>query len=435
MTYKIEESYLIDESPEISIGESENWTGKLLNAFPAFKHKNYQLYFFGQLISLTGTWLQIVGQGWLVFELTKSAYMVGLITAIGMLPILFFALFAGVIIDRYPKKKLIIIVQVLAMCCALALGILTVLGTISVLQIAILAFLLGTTDALDKPARQAFVVEMVGKKDLSSAIALNAGIFNSARVIGPAIAGILIALYGTGWTFILNALSYVFVILAMSQITVQEVSHESNLSPIEAVKEGLSYSFSHSVIRTLLIFTAISAIFGWSYATLMPVVIADIFHQGASSLGYFYGATGLGALVSTVLVSTLSKKVDPLRFVIIGNTLFAISIIFFTITFYLPLALFFLFLAGLGLIMQFSTINSMIQHVVSDHIRGRVMSIYVLMFMGVLPIGSYLMGFLAEHFGPAFAIQSGSCIVLFSGIFIFLQKKVLRQEYAQHSMT
>lgn len=433
MEYNKEDSYIIDESSELSIGEYEGWTGKLFNAFPAFQHRNYRFYFFGQLISLTGTWLQIVGQGWLVFELTKSAYMVGLITAIGLLPILFFALFAGVIIDRYPKKKLLIIVQILAMCCALTLGVLTVLGTITVLQIAILAFLLGTTDALDKPARQAFVVEMVGKKDMSSAIALNAGIFNSARVIGPAIAGILIALYGTGWTFILNAVSYIFVIIAMSQIKITETTHAVHLSPIDAVKEGLSYSFSHSVIKTLLIFTAVSAIFGWSYATLMPVVISDIFHQGASSLGYFYGATGLGALLATILVSTLSQKVDPLRFVIIGNTLFALSIILFTLTIYIPLALFLLSLAGLGLIMQFATINSMIQHVVRDHIRGRVMSIYVLMFMGMLPIGSYLMGVLAEYYGPARAIQVGAFVVFLAGIYFFFQRKVLRKEYAQQA--
>jgi len=428
------DNYIIDESPEVSIGESPGWTNKLLQAFPAFRHKNYQLYFFGQFISLTGTWLQIVGQGWLVFQLTKSAYLVGLVTAIGLLPILLFALFAGVIIDRYPKKKLLLIVQILAMICALTLGVLTVAGSITVLQIAILAFLLGTTDALDKPARQAFVVEMVGKKDLSSAIALNAAIFNGARVVGPAIAGILIALYGIGWAFILNAISYIFVIIAMAFIQVDDTPHPSPLHPFAAVKEGLIYSFSHTVIKMLLIFTAITAVFGWSYATLMPVVITNTFHQGAGSLGLFYGATGLGALLATVFVSAFAKRVNPLRFIIIGNTLFALSITFFTLTTHVFFALIFLFFSGLGLIMQFSTINSMIQHVVSDHIRGRVMSIYVLMFMGMLPIGSYLIGLLAENFGTSVAIEIGAGVVFVSGAYIYVHRRYIQQEYAKHAV-
>lgn len=423
------EEYLIDESAEISIGESSEWTKKLFDAFPAFRHKNYQLYFFGQFISLTGTWLQIVGQGWLVFQLTKSAYLVGLISAIGLLPILFFSLFAGVVIDRYPKKKLLIIVQIFAMCCALTLGVLTVSGTITIVQIAILAFLLGLTDAFDKPGRQAFVVEMVGKKDLASAIALNAGIFNGARVLGPAIAGLLIALYGTGWAFILNGLSYIFVIIAMSLIRVDDTPHPSHLHPLQAVKEGLSYSFSHPVIKTLLIFTTICAIFGWSYTTLMPVIITNIFHLGAESLGTFYGATGLGALLATILTSSLSKKVHPMTFVILGNTFFSLSILLFTLTTFVPFALFLLFLTGLGLIMQFSTINSMIQHMVPDQIRGRVMSIYVLMFMGMVPIGSYLIGVLAENFGPDKAIECGAIIVFLAGVYLFSQRTKLQQHY------
>lgn len=429
--YEQEEQYIIDESQEVNIGESEGWTHKIISAFPAFRHRNYQLYFAGQLVSMTGTWLQNVALGWLVFQLTKSAYLVGLIAAIELLPVLFFALFAGVIVDRYPKRKVIIIEQSLALVVAAILGILTLSGHITVLQIAVLAFLLGITDAIDKPARQAFVVDMVGKKDMTSAIALNAGTFNAARVIGPAVAGTLIALYGTGWAFIINAMSFIFVIIAIYMISVDDSPHPSNLHPWQAVKNGLSYSFGIPHIKILLIFTSITAIFGWSYATLLPVVINTIFHQGASALGYFYGASGAGALVATVLVSTLAKKVNPLKLIIVGNAIFALSIIGFTLTTAVFSAIVSLFFAGLGIIIQFATIQTMIQHSIADEFRGRVMSIYVVMFMGMMPFGSYLAGFLAEHIGPSFTIQFGAGVVFLSGLYLYSKRKEIKKAYSE----
>jgi MFS family permease len=431
--YTKENTYLIDENTEISIGESPEWTQKIVRAFPAFTHKNYRYYFFGQFISLTGTWLQIVAQGWLVFEITQSAYMVGVIAAVALIPILIFGLFAGAVVDKYPKKTIILISQTVALICAGVLGILTMWGHITVWQIGILAFLIGITDAFDKPARQAFVIELVGKEDLSSAIALNAGIFNAARVIGPAIAGILIALYGTGWAFLLNAISYIFVLVSLWFINVKEVVHPSHMHPLDAIKDGLSYSFSLPHIKVLLIFTTICAIFGWSYATLLPVIISTTFHMGAAGLGYFYGAAGFGALFATVVMSALSKKVKPLRFITIGNVLFTLSILLFTLTTYVPLALFSLFIAGFGLILQFATVNSMIQHSIADEFRGRVMSIYILMFMGTIPIGSYLMGVLAQNYDAQKAIQLDAIIVFISSIYLFLERKKIHAHYVYHA--
>ncbi|RJQ36904.1 MFS transporter [Candidatus Microgenomates bacterium] len=420
------EKYIISESQEINIGESPGWTKKFFSAFPALKHKNYRYYFLGQLVSLIGTWLQMVAQGWLVLELTHSAFMLGLVSALGLLPTLFFSLFGGVIVDRFPKKKILIFTQTLFMVLAFILGVLTVLKVINVTEIVILAFLLGIITALDMPARQAFAVEMVGKEDLASAIALNSGIFNGARVVGPGIAGIIIAVLGTGGAFILNAVSYIAVIIALYFIKTKKEIPQIHPHPLTSIKEGIIYSFSNSTIKTLLLFTAITSIFGWSYSTIMPIIVQNIYHLGAESLGFFYSAAGVGALVGVVLVSSFAKKINNLTFILGGNFLFCISILSFTFTTDIHLALIFLFFAGLGLIAELSTINTTIQHSVKDHLRGRVMSIYTLMFLGLTPLGSFQVGLIAEHFGSQIAIGSGSVVMLFFGVILFLEKNKIQ---------
>lgn len=401
-------------------------------AFPAFRHKNYRLYFGGQLISLIGTWLQMVALGWLVLELTHSAFWVGLVSAVSSLPVLIFILFGGVIVDRLPKKDILLFTQISSMIFAFILGVLTILNIINLTEIIILSFLLGMLNALDAPARQSFVIEMVGKNDLASAIALNSGVFNSARIIGPAIAGIIIAVFGTGGAFILNAVSYIAVIMALILIKVNVEIPKIHAHPLKALKEGIVYSFSHSVIRILLIFTGLSSIFGWSYSTIMPVIVKNIFHLGAESLGYFYSLSGIGAIIGVILVSTLSKKINQLFFILIGNFLFIFSIICFSFTSTLVWAMPFLFLAGMGLIMQFSTINTSIQHLVPDYMRGRVMSIYGLMFMGLFPFGSLEVGFMAEHFGSPFAIRFGAIVLFLFSIILFFNHKQLQKELERH---
>lgn len=419
------EEYIVNESNEINIGEAPNWTKKLYLVFPAFKSRNYRLYFVGQLISLIGTWLQTVAQGWLVLELTNSAFLVGVVTAMSGLPTLFFALFGGVIVDRFEKKKVLLFTQVASSILAILLGLLTVMNLINIPIIMVLAFLLGLISAVDIPARQAFAVELVGKEHLSSAIALNAGIFNGARVIGPTLAGVLIALVGTGGAFILNGLSYIAVIIALILMHVQEFIPKTHPHPLKAIQQGLHYAFTHETIRILLIFTAITSVFGWSYTTVMPVVAKQVFNMDVTGLGYLYAATGLGALMAAVLVSANSKKVSPIVFILGGNAIFSISLILFSFTSNVYIAITLLFLAGVGLISQFSTINTSIQHLVSDEIRGRVMSIYALMFLGLTPVGSFQIGYVAEHFGSLFAIRLGAIIVLLLGVvFYFYRDKV-----------
>src|SRR6478735_3367352 len=287
---KQEEKYIINESPEISVGENTSWINQLAKAFPALQNKNYKAYFSGQLVSLIGTWLQIVSQGWLVLQLTNSALQVGIIAALSTLPSLFLTLFGGVIVDQFSKRKILLFTQTAAMVLAFTLGMLTLTGVVTVWMIGICAYLLGVVNAIDSPARQAFVSEIVTKEQLPSAIALNSGIFNAARVIGPSIAGLLIALIGTGGAFITNAITYIAVIWVLNKMQVIEPPHKKKLEVIKAIKDGLSYSFTHPIIRTLIIFTGVSSIFGWSYTTLLPIIARETFHLGAAGLGYLYAA-------------------------------------------------------------------------------------------------------------------------------------------------
>lgn len=420
------EKYIYDESPEISIGENLTWTGKIFTVFPAFRSHNYRLYFVGQMISVIGNWLQIVAQGWLVFQLTKSAFLIGIVAAAATAPMLLFSLFGGVIVDRFNKQKILIITQVSSMILAFILGVLTVSGNIQIWEIILLAFLAGTVNAIDLPARQSFVVEMVGKKYLTSAIALNAGIFNAARVIGPTASGFLIATVGVGMTFLLNGVTYIAAIIALYLIRARIVIPKINPHPLKAIRDGVSYAARHNLIRILLVLTSIMAIFGWSYTTIMPVIAQNVFGQGAKGLGYLYAFSGAGALLGSFIVSAFSKKLNSFTVIFGGNLLFASSIITFTFTKSLLSASPFLFLSGLGLILQMAITNSVIQHSVEDRFRGRVMSLYVLMFAGLFPLGSLQVGFLSEHFGTLFALRLDAIIILISSIIIFVLTKNLR---------
>ena len=412
--------------------DNSKLTNILITAFPAFKSRNYKLYFSGQLISLIGTWLQIVALGWLVLKMTNSAFLIGLITALGSLPSLFFTLFGGVIVDRFPKKKILFITQGSAMILAITLGILTVFNVINIWEIAIIAFLMGTVAAIDIPARQAFVAELVSKDQIPSAIALNSATFNAARVIGPGIAGLLIAWIGTGGAFIINGISYVAVIAALYSMSIKSVTAEKKTGTLTSIKEGLVYSFSHPIIRMLIIFTAVSSVFGWSYSTVMPLIAANEFYLDAAGLGYMYAAGGLGALSATLLIGLFSKKVSSVYFILGGNTLFSVCIILFSFTTNLTLALVLLFFAGFGLLSQFAMINTTIQRLVKSEFRGRVLSIYIFMFMGLTPLGNFEVGLLSEKIGTGFAIRAGAFIVFLFGVLVYFYRDRIKKDFTEY---
>jgi MFS family permease len=403
-----------------------------LKTFPAFYSKNYQLYFTGQLVSLTGTWLQEVTLGWLVFQLTHSALWVGIVASATMLPRFLFSLFGGVLVDRYRKKHILFITQTSSMVLALLLGVLTVTGAVNIHDILVISFCLGLVNALDIPARQSYVVELVGKEHLSSAIALNSGMFSAARAIGPAVAGILIAVFGAGWAFILNGLSYLPVLIALHFITTPKTHLRDTHHPIKAIKRGLHYAFTHPVIKVLLLFTGLLSIFGWSFSTLLPVVAEDVFHTDASGLGNMYVASSLGAILGAIFMSKLADKIREENIVLSGNIIFSISIIAFAYSTNYFFALFMLFITGFGLLLQYSSINTTIQKLVKDELRGRVMSIYVLMFGGLSFIGSFQAGFLAQKYGTAFAISLGGVVVFVFGLILYFQKHKILARYDRY---
>jgi MFS family permease len=414
---KQDESF-IQDSPEVTLGETVGWTDKILSSLPAFKSRNYTLYFIGQLISMIGTWLQIVAEGWLIFQLSHSAYYVGLSTAASMVPSLFLSLIGGVIADRYPKKRVILITQSLAMTLAFTLGILTITHTVTVWHIIFLAFLLGIVQAVDITTRQSYVVELVNdKKLLPSAIALNSTIYNGARVIGPTIAGLLISSFGLGMAFILNGISYIAVITALLFIHTNPVTSSVHQGTLKAIKEGVHYAFAHPTIKSLLVSTVFMSVFGWSYSTLMPVIAENVFHLNAAGLGYMYAATGVGALLGTVLISSYGNRINANIFIAGGNILFTLGLIAFSFTQSIFVAYILLFIVGFSLVSMFATVNTTIQHCVVDQMRGRVMSIYALAFMGLAPLGSFSIGYAADHLGPSLAIRIGASIALLYGIY------------------
>lgn len=423
--------YIIDESPEVSVGENSMWTGRF-KAFPALQSRNYRIYFFGQAFSLIGTWLQIVAQGWLVLQLTSSPFLIGLVAALGTAPSLLFSLFGGVVVDRFSKKKILYFTQSSNMLLALLLGILTNMNLATVPVIGTIAFLMGTVNALDAPARQALVPELIHKPHLASAIALNSGIFNAARVIGPGLAGILIAWAGIGGAFIANGLSYIAVLVALYFVKIRELTPQQMVHPLLAIKEGISYSFSHPVIRVLLVFVGVVSIFGWSYSTIMPVIARETYGLDAKGLGYLYAATGLGALLATYLVGAFASRVSPLLFIIGGNTLFALSLFLFSLTTHFTLALVLLFFIGLGLLSQASMMNTMVQGMVKQEFRGRVMSIYILMFLGMAPIGNFEMGYLTEHFGIGNAFAVNAAVILMFGALLFFNRRKINAKYKEY---
>jgi MFS family permease len=428
----IRKKFAVPEIPEVSAGTNAGISDKF-TSFPAFQNKNYRYFFAGQFISVIGTWMQIVAQGWLVLQLTQSALYLGLIAALATTPSLLFSLFGGVVVDRFNKKTILFCTQAANMILALSLGIVTVLNIVTLPMIGVAAFLMGTVNAVDAPARQAFVSTIVNRDQLASAIAMNSGIFNAARAVGPAVSGLLIASVGSGMAFILNGVSYLALMIALNFITYSEKLNVEGVKPFQAIRNGIQYSFSHPLIRILLVFTAVLSVFGWSYSTLMPLIATSIYNLEAQGLGYMYTATGLGSVLATYLVGAHSRKVSRLVFILGGNMLFSVSLMLFSFGPPLSVALVLLFFMGMGLLSQAATMNTVIQTVVKNEYRGRVMSIYVLMFLGVAPFGNFEVGFLSENLSITVALFFNGAMVLLAGLIIFIHRKEIRNAYRSYN--
>ena len=382
--------------------------------FGAFAHRNFRLFFIGQGISLVGTWMQNVGEGWLMLTLTNSPFYVGLTAALSSVGVLLFSLYAGVIADRVDKRRFIILMQLAFMIEAFTVSILIWTNAIAVWQVLVLATTLGIASAFDIPMRQAFVVEMVGKDDLMNAIALNSSLFNAARVIGPAIAGLLIGTVGIAWCYFLNGLSYIAVIAGLLMMRLPyDPRPPKTTSAWTGFREVLVYLRNDRRLRVLMILTAMLSVFGFPYIAMMPVFARDVLNRGATGYGALTSSIGIGAVVGALGIALASARIRARgRLMLIGGTAFGILLILFSASRVLALSMVLLALAGCAMIVNNAITNTLIQTTAPDHLRGRVMGFYSFVFVGMAPFGAFLFGVVAEHVGVPVTIAAGGAIVI-----------------------
>jgi MFS family permease len=373
--------------------------------FSAMRHRNFQLYFGGQLISNIGTWMQVIAQGWVVYQLGHSELTLGLVAFASAIPVLVISPWGGVVVDRVSRRSLLMLTQAGAMLLAFALAALSFTGIVKEWHVIVLAALLGVVNAFDAPARQAFVPEMVGREDLPNAIALNSMMFNSARVIGPALAGLLLAIIGAAWCFTLNGISFFAVLIGLWLMKLPPHQAAQNpASPWKQLVSGVQYAARNREMSALILLSLVFSIFGISYATLLPAFVEKVLQQGALAYGWINAATGLGAVSGAFLLAHRVSHGRRGQLLVITNLAFPLILIAFSFTSFYPLALFLAYGLGLGFMVQFTTINTLLQTRVEDGFRGRVMGLYTLTFFGFAPFGNLLIGFLGEKLGLGIAM-------------------------------
>lgn len=395
--------------------------------FRALRHRNFRLYWTGQLVSLIGTWMQTVAQAWLMHRLTSSALMLGLLGFMQFLPVLLFSLWAGVIVDSVDKRKLLLITQSAFLVQATLLATAVSTHMVQPWMVLALAFVFGCINALDLPVRQSFVVDMAGKEDLSNAIALNSAAFNTARVVGPAVAGILLISVGEAGCFWINAISYIAVIASVWRMDlVPRPSIQFDVKQaVEAMSEGIRHARSVPALRNLLTLLGLTAGLGFQYMILLPVYVRDILKADARAYGLLVSAFGLGSLISAAWMTRSQDRWALRRNIFIGLFTAAIGMGTFAWSRALPLSLAMGFLAGFGLILYVATTNILIQMSTEDRYRGRVMSLYTLMFVGTAPIGSLVSGSIAQRFGAPIATSLSATVLLGGALWMGLRLRVL----------
>lgn len=394
---------------------------KPINPFRALQvHRNFRLFWTGQTVSLIGTWMQTVGVGWLALELTNSAFLVGVVSAAGSFPVLLLSLYGGVLADRRSKRKIVIICQSLLLAEAAALWWFTWSGRIDIHSLLILTTIGGLIAAFEIPARQSMIVELVSREDLVDAIALNSGGFNLARIVGPSIAAIILARYGLAWCFGINALSYLAVLASLSRIRLPRWTPIANLvSPLEQLKHGFQYIRSSRSVSGLMGVIAIFSIFGFQYLSMMPVVARDVLHTGASGYGLLLTFVGVGALTGALSLAGLGSRIR--RGKLFNSTAYAFAglTMLFSLMRSVHLAAAVLLFLGLSMLINGALANGILQTVVPDELRGRVMATYVFVYVGFAPIGSFIAGALARWIGVEWAIFSGGLVMLVYAMWAF----------------
>jgi len=395
----------------------------LAGIFRAMKNRNYRIFFIGQLISLTGTWMQQIALSWLVYRLTNSPFLLGMVGFVGLIPCFFITPVAGVIADRYDHRKMLVITQTLSMVQAVILSVLVLTNRINYVHVMILSAFLGIVNAFDMTIRQAFTIEMIDRKeDLSNAIALNSSLFNIARLVGPSIAGVLIAAAGEGICFVLNSVSYFAIIISLLVIKTKRrhVAQNGN-SVFLDIKEGFRYAFGFIPIRSILLLLALVSLVGVPYQVLMPVFAKDVLHGGAHTLGFLSSMAGLGALAGAIYLAMRISVIGLGRMIAWAAAIFGVGMIFFSFSRVLWLSMLMIFISGFGAMVQMASSNTVLQTIADDDKRGRVMSFYTLSFIGTVPFGSLLAGSLASKIGaPSTLFISGVCCI--AGAVLFFKK-------------
>jgi MFS family permease len=391
--------------------------------FRSLKYRNYRLFFSGQSISLIGTWMQRIAMPWLVYHMTGSALLLGVVGFAGQIPSFLLTPVAGVLTDRWSRYRVLLATQIISLVQAGLLAGLCLAGVIQVWEIVVLSVFLGCVNAFDVPARHSFVIDMVEKKeDLGNGIALNSLMFNGARLIGPSIAGVMLATAGEGICFLLNAISYIFVIvsLLMMRLNLKE-SKRNETRILKELSEGLRYTFGFAPIKHLLILLSISSLMGMSYSVLMPVFAKEILHGGSNTYGFLMGAAGFGALLGALFLASRESVLKLGRIVPASAILFGAGLIGLSFSRIFPISLVLMIFIGLGMMMQAAASNTILQTITDDDKRGRVMSFYTMAIMGTAPFGSLMAGGLAKVIGTPGTIFIGglSCII---GALFFLRK-------------
>jgi MFS family permease len=398
-----------------SMQVAERSSGSVAFMLRALRYRNYRLFFGGQIVSLAGTWITMTATSWLVYRLTGSALLLGVVGFAGQFPTFVLGPFAGIFVDRWDRHRLLVLTQTLSMAQSFALAALTLTGRISITHIILLNLVQGVVNAFDMPARQAFVVQLIEKKtDLGNAIALNSSMVNAARLVGPSIAGIVIAMTGEGWCFMIDGFSYVAVIVALLRMQIPKTTTAARPrgSAVGLFLEGFRYAFGFRPVRSIILLLALVSLVGVPYSVLMPIFAATVFRGGPNTLGFLMGASGCGALLGALWLAARKSVVGLGRVIPMACGLFGTGLIAFSFTGSLVLAIPCLVIAGFGFMVQMAASNTVIQTIVDDEKRGRVMSFYMMAFLGTAPFGSLMAGSLSTRFGPQHTLLIGGICCL-----------------------
>lgn len=398
------------------------------HAFRALGSRNFRLFVAGQLVSLIGTWMQMVAQAWLIYRLTGSAVLLGVAGFAAQIPVFLLAPLGGVIADRLDRRRVLIASQAAMMVLALALAALTLSGAVLVWQIFALAALLGVANAFDIPARQSFVVQMVGREHLPNAIALNSSMVNGARLVGPAVAGAVVAAVGEGWCFLLNGLSYAGVIAALAamRISPADGGPRAAVSAWESVVEGFAFSWHNRPVRALLLLLGLVSLMGMPYSVLMPIVADRVLGGGANAYGLLMAAAGLGALAGSAVLTVRRDLRGLGRWIALSASGFGVSLVLFSLSRSLWLSAALLVPAGFCMMLGMAASNTLVQAMVPDRLRGRVMAVYSMMFMGMAPLGALMAGALAAPIGAPATVAFGGAACIVGGLLFWARLPALR---------